>query len=65
MELKGTIQNRRSIRKYQNLDVPNELIEDLIECARLAPSAKNRQPWKFVIVKNTIKNQIADIMLEG
>lgn len=33
-------------------------------CARLSPSAKNRQPWKFVIVTNTIKNQIADIMLE-
>ena len=35
----------------------DELIEDLIDCARLAPSAKNRQPWKFLIVKNDIKNQ--------
>lgn len=64
MELKETIKNRKSIRKYKNHDVPNELIEDLIDCARLAPSAKNRQPWKFLIVKNNIKNQIADIMLE-
>lgn len=51
MELTEIIKNRRSIRKYKNVDVPNELIEDLIECARLAPSAKNRQPWKFLIVK--------------
>lgn len=64
MELKEVIKKRRSIRKYKNNDVPNELIEDLIDCARLAPSAKNRQPWKFLIVKNDIKNQIADIMLE-
>lgn len=64
MELIETICNRRSIRKYLDIDVPNELIEDLINCARLAPSAKNRQPWKFLIVKNEIKNRIADIMLE-
>ena len=64
MELKETIKNRRSIRKYKNTEISKEIIEDLIDCARLAPSAKNRQPWKFVIVTNTIKNQIANIMLE-
>lgn len=64
MELKETIKNRRSIRKYKNTEISKEIIEDLIDCARLAPSAKNRQPWKFVIVTDTIKNQIADIMLE-
>ena len=64
MELKETIKNRRSIRKYKNTEISKEIIEDLIDCARLAPSAKNRQPWKFVIVTNNIKNQIADIMLE-
>lgn len=65
MELEEAIKNRRSIRKYTNEDVPNELIEDLIECARLAPSAKNRQPWKFIIIKNDIKNKIADIMIKN
>ena len=64
MELKETIKNRRSIRKFKNTEISKEIIEDLIECARLAPSAKNRQPWKFVIVTDNIKNQIADIMLE-
>ena len=64
MELKETIKNRRSIRKYKNTEISKEIIEDLIDCARLSPSAKNRQPWKFVIVTNTIKNQIVDIMLE-
>ena len=64
MELKETIKNRRSIRKYKNTEISKKIIEDLIDCARLAPSAINRQPWKFVIVTNTIKNQIVDIMLE-
>lgn len=64
MELKYTIQNRRSIRKFKDTYVSKKIIKDLINCARLAPSAKNRQPWKFIIVPKHIKNQIADIMLE-
>lgn len=63
MELKETIQNRRSIRNFEKINISNELIEDLIDCARLAPSAKNRQPWKFLIIKDDKKNQIADIMI--
>lgn len=64
MELKETIENRRSIRKFKNNPIPKEEIEDLINCARLAPSAKNRQPWKFIVVNETIKNQITTLMLE-
>ena len=64
MELIETINNRRSVRKYKDIDIPNDVIEDLINYARLAPSAKNRQPWEFMIVKNKTKNEIADIMLE-
>ena len=64
MELIETINNRRSIRKYKCADISNEIIEDLINSARLAPSTKNRQPWNFMIVKDKIKNEIADIMLD-
>ena len=64
MELIETINNRRSIRKYKDIDIPNDVIEDLINYARLAPSAKNKQPWEFMIVKGTTKNQIANIMLD-
>lgn len=64
MELEIVIKNRRSIRKYKDTDVSNEIVEDLINYARLAPSAKNRQPWKFMIVKGKTKNKIADIMIE-
>ncbi len=65
MELIDVIKNRRSIREFKENEVSKDLIEDLINCARLAPSAKNRQPWKFVIVQNDIKNEIANIMLEN
>lgn len=64
MELSETIKNRRSIRKYKSDDVDNKVIEDLIDYARLAPSAKNRQPWEFLVVRDTTKDEIADIMLE-
>ena len=43
MELKETIKKRRSIRKFKKMDISNEIVKDLIECARLTPSAKNRQ----------------------
>lgn len=64
MNLEEAIIKRKSIRKYKNINVPDKLIEELIAAAILAPSAKNRQPWKFVIVKEKIKNDIADIMLQ-
>ncbi len=63
MELKKVIENRRSIRAFKKTNVSNEIIEDILNCGRLAPSAKNRQPWYFVIVKDEIKDKIADLML--
>lgn len=64
MELIESINNRRSIRNFKSTNISNEIIEDLINSARLAPSAKNRQPWEFMIVKGITKNKIADIMLK-
>jgi nitroreductase len=46
------IKNRRSIRKYKPEQVPDEVILELLECARLAPSAHNSQPWRFVVLKD-------------
>ena len=38
------ITNRRSIRLFKNDDIAKEVVEDILNCGRLAPSAKNRQP---------------------
>jgi nitroreductase len=44
------IRQRRSIRKFLNKPVPREMIDDILEAARLAPSGSNRQPWRFLVV---------------
>ncbi|NQU98850.1 nitroreductase family protein [Candidatus Woesearchaeota archaeon] len=53
MDVKESIQKRRSVRAYKDRDVSDSLINELIEAARLAPSGNNIQPWKFFVVKNT------------
>lgn len=45
------IQKRRSIRKFKPDPVPDELIDQILEAARLAPSGTNRQPWRFQVIR--------------
>lgn len=52
MELLDVIKSRRSIRKYKDEKPPIELINKCIEVALYAPSARNSQPWSFIVVKN-------------
>jgi len=46
MDLDEAIKGRRSIRKYKSKDVPDSVVEDLIDLARHAPSSMNGQPWQ-------------------
>lgn len=62
MELLKVISDRRSIRKYKNVEISKDIVEDIINCGILAPSAKNRQPWRFIVLTGEKKNHIADIM---
>ncbi len=64
MELVNAIESRRSIRKYQDKDVSDEQLLELIRCATLAPSGHNRQPWKFEIIRGELKNKIADTLYQ-
>jgi nitroreductase len=52
MDVSEAIEVRRSIRKYKNTEVEDEKLDKIIESARIAPSAANRQEWKFVVVKD-------------
>ena len=61
----NAIYDRRSIRKYQNREVPTEYIEQLIDAARMAPSAKNRQPWKYIVYTGDGKQKLTDAMAKG
>ncbi len=53
MNLLELISERRSVRQYLPDSIEQEKIDYLMECARLAPSAVNFQPWKFIIVKDS------------
>lgn len=46
------IYQRRSVRNYSDKEVPDEIIKEIIRAGTYAPSAVNKQPWRFVVVKN-------------
>lgn len=59
------IQGRRSIRKYKSKEIPNEIIEEILQAGMSAPSSKNRQPWKFIVVTGAAKASVLDVMEKG
>ncbi len=61
----NAIIERRSIRKYKQDTVKYEDIQKIIESGILAPSAKNRQPWKYIVFSGQSKKEILDIMEQG
>lgn len=58
------IENRRSIRNYKNDNIDKKIIFDILNAGIKDPSAKNNQPWRFLIVNSDIKNKISDKMIE-
>jgi nitroreductase len=58
MNILETLINRRSIRKYKEKTVPREMILQIIKAGMYAPSARNQQPWQFIIIdqKETMKS---------
>lgn len=47
-----TIKERRAVRAYKDKPIEKEKIEEILECGLWAPSARNKQPWKFVVLDN-------------
>jgi len=52
MDIYTAIAARKSVRAFQDREVPEELLLRFLEAARLAPSACNFQEWRFVVVRN-------------
>ena len=50
LTVREAIQKRRSTRSFKQVPVPDEMILEMLEAARLAPSASNTQPWRFAVV---------------
>ncbi|MHC4621119.1 MAG: nitroreductase family protein [Planctomycetota bacterium] len=54
------IRSRRSIRRYRPDPIPSEMIDQVLEAGRWAPSANNQQPWAFIVVHDKeVQRQIA------
>ena len=56
---------RRSIRKYRSDEVPLPYIEEILKAGTLAPSSKNRQPWRFTVVQGKAKKEMLSAMERG
>jgi len=52
MDVIETIRRRRSIRQFLDTEIPDDILTTLLEALRLAPSSGNRQPYKFVVVRD-------------
>jgi nitroreductase len=59
------IAGRRSIRKFQDRPLPDEVVEQILEAATLAPSGKNGQPWRFYVVREDKRAEMVGVMREG
>jgi len=61
-ELVQMMKSRRSVRQFENKPIPWEIIKDILDCARLAPTAINIQPWLFGAVTDPeLKRQISEL----
>ncbi len=53
MSILDAILKRRSIRRYRSEPIPEEVLKNILEAGRLAPSADNLQPWHFIVVTDS------------
>jgi len=62
MKLIDCIKTRRSIRKYKDKEVSDDVIRELIDCARHAPSSCDTQPWEFVVIRDkAVREKLSQI----
>jgi nitroreductase len=66
MDILELIKTRRSIRKYKQDPVSEEEINKILEAGRWAPSASNRQPWSFIVLRSEeTKRKLAETLTWG
>ena len=65
MTVLEAIAARRSIRKFKVEPIPDEALRTILTAAIQAPSGKNRQPWRFVVIQADKRAQMVQIMREG
>ena len=50
LSLVDVVLSRRSIRRYENKEIPKDVLDKILEAGRQAPSAANKQPWHFIVL---------------
>ena len=65
MDTFTAIETRRSIRKFKQDPIPQELLDKILKAATLAPSGKNKQPWRFYVVQESKRDEMITAMREG
>jgi len=58
MKVFEAVQSRRSVRAYEPKPIPEDVLLKILEAGRLAPSANNRQPWHFIVVKDPGRRKV-------
>lgn len=61
----SAIYDRRSIRKFLTTPIAEEDITDIIQNGMKAPSSKNRQPWKYIVVQGNAKEEMLKVFRQG
>ena len=62
MDLYDVIRTRRSVRSYKGDAIPANVLHRVLDAARMAPSANNTQPWKFIVVKDpATRKKVAEV----
>jgi nitroreductase len=59
------IAERRSIRKFQDRPISKDVLRQILHAATLAPSGKNRQPWRFHVVEGAARAEMVRVMRAG
>jgi len=57
MEVSEAIRLRRSVRAYDSKPIPEDVLNEVLEAGRIAPSAMNYQPWHFIVVRDPDKRK--------
>ena len=58
MEVSEAIRVRKSVRAYDQKDIPEDVLGRILEAGRISPSASNTQPWHFIVVRDAAKRKI-------
>jgi nitroreductase len=59
----AVVHAQRACREFSDAPVPDDLVARVLDAATFAPSAENRQPWEFVVVRDaTLRDRIGDLM---